>query len=64
MSEKELNPSIVDIRENEIFIEKTVGPYNDIPQNIGRVARILTNEAPNSVERFTIISKERGLMIS
>jgi hypothetical protein len=64
LSEKELNPSIVDIRENEIFIEKTVGPYNDIPQNIGRVARILTNEAPNSVERFTIISKERGLRIS
>lgn len=64
MNAKKLEPESVRIEEQEIIITKNIAPFNDIPINIGRTARILTNEAPDKVERFTIISKDRGLDIS
>lgn len=64
MNAKRLEPESVRIEEQEIIITKNIAPFNDIPINIGRTARILTNEAPDKVERFTIISKDRGLDIS
>ena len=64
MNDKKLNPRQIVIEENEVTLEKEVGPFDDIPKNIGRTTRILTSELPDSVERFTIISKERGIPAS
>ncbi|MBT5185505.1 MAG: hypothetical protein HOH19_13695 [Kordiimonadaceae bacterium] len=64
MSLRKLKPSRVEFLENEIIVEKNVSPFSEIPKNVGRTARILTNEAPDNIERFTIISKERGTNVS
>lgn len=61
---KELSPSAVHLDQDEVIVEKNVGPFIDISKNIGRTARVLTNHAPDSVERFKVISKERGLPVS
>ncbi|MBL4601207.1 MAG: YjbH domain-containing protein [Emcibacteraceae bacterium] len=64
MEEKALKPDEILIGENEISVVKTVAPFIDIPMNIGRTVRILSAEAPDTVERFNIISKERGIKVS
>lgn len=64
LEDRKLSPVAVEISENEMTVTKNVAPFIDIPQNIGRTARLLTIEAPDTVERFTIVSKERGLNAS
>ncbi len=64
LKNKKLSPSAVNVFEDEVMIEKNVGPFIDISKNVGRASRILTNHAPDSVERFKFISKERGIPVS
>ena len=64
MDEKALKPDEILIGENEISVVKSVAPFIDIPMNVGRTVRILSAEAPDEVERFNIISKERGIKVS
>ena len=64
MEARELSPSAVQIENDNIIIEKNVGPFNDIPKNIGRTSRILTNYAPDNIERFKVISKEGSVAVS
>ena len=64
LDDRKLSPLAVEISENEVTVTKKVAPFIDIPKNIGRTARLLTIEAPDTVERFTIISKERNLNVS
>jgi len=61
---KKLSPVSINIASNEIVVTKNVGPFLEIPKNIGRTSRLLTIAAPDSIERFTILSKDRGLHIS
>lgn len=64
MRARELGPDEILIEKDEITVSKNVAPFIDIPTNIGRTVRILSSEAPDSVERFNIISKERGINVS
>jgi len=64
MQSKELKPAKILVEENEITVTKNVGPFDNIPINVGRTVRILSNEAPDTVERFTVISKERDISVS
>ena len=64
LKERELSPVAVELSNDEITVTKNVEPFIDIPTNIGRTVRLLTIEAPDSVERFTVISKEHGLNAS
>jgi hypothetical protein len=64
MEARKLSPSAVQIENDNIIIEKNVGPFNDIPKNIGRTSRILTNYAPDNIERFKVISKEGSVAVS
>ncbi len=64
MKARELSPSAVHIENDEIIIEKNVGPFIDIPKNVGRTSRILTNYAPDNIERFKVISKEDSVAVS
>lgn len=61
---RELSPAAVNLENDEVIVEKNVGPFIDITKNIGRTVRVLTNQAPDNVERFKVISKERGVPVS
>lgn len=64
LAHKELKPIDVKINRDEIIIEKNIGPYAEIPKNVGRVARLLTSMAPDTVERFTVLSSEDNIKVS
>ncbi|HPF47583.1 MAG TPA: YjbH domain-containing protein [Emcibacteraceae bacterium] len=64
MADRKLMPENVVVGQNEIWVTKNISPFTDIPVNVGRTARILTGEAPDDVDRFNIISKERGINVS
>lgn len=64
LKSRKLSPVSVKLENNDAIIEKNVGPFIDIPKNIGRTARVLTNHVPDSIERFKVISKERGVPVS
>ena len=64
MSERKLEVNEILIEKDEITVSKNVAPFIDIPTNIGRTVRILSSEAPDRVERFNVISKERGINVS
>ncbi|MDG1709088.1 MAG: YjbH domain-containing protein, partial [Emcibacteraceae bacterium] len=61
---KALKPNSVDILDDEIVIFKEVGPFIETSKNIGRTSRILSQTAPDNVERFNIISTDKGLKVS
>lgn len=56
----------VDIQpiESSITVWFSQGRYLQIPQAVGRVARILSQIAPDDIERFNIVSVGRGLEAS
>ncbi|MCP5382861.1 MAG: YjbH domain-containing protein [Kordiimonadaceae bacterium] len=64
MADRNLMPEEAVVGKSEIWVSKNVSPFTDIPVNIGRTARILTAEAPDDVDRFNIISIERGINVS
>ena len=61
---KSLEPKSVNIINDEIIIYKEVGPYIETSKNIGRTARILTQTAPDNIERFNITSIDKGIGVS
>ncbi len=64
MKEKELRPVSVSVDIDEVTVEKNIAPFVEVPKNVGRTARILTSEVPDNVERFNIISRDRGIKVS
>lgn len=52
------------LADDEITIVKDVGPYIETAKNVGRVSRVLTNVAPDNVERFNVVSKDKGLVLN
>lgn len=54
----------VNLAGDEIKVVKEAGPYLETAKNIGRVSRVLTNVAPDNVERFNVITKEKGFVLS
>lgn len=54
----------VTLNNDEIKIVKDVGPYIETAKNIGRVTRVLSNVAPDNVERFKIITKDKGIVLN
>ncbi|MBT6330160.1 MAG: hypothetical protein HOJ34_10300 [Kordiimonadaceae bacterium] len=64
MQNKKLKPGKILVKENEIIVTKNVAPFDNISRNIGRTVRILSNEAPDNVERFTVVSKESDISLS
>ena len=54
----------VELNNNEIKIVKDAGPYPEVAKNIGRASRVLTNVAPDNVERFKVITQDKGLVLT
>ncbi|MDG1995820.1 MAG: YjbH domain-containing protein, partial [Emcibacteraceae bacterium] len=61
---KALEPTSVNIINDEITIYKEAGPFLETSKNIGRTARMLTQTAPDNVERFNITSMDKGIAVS
>tara|TARA_B100001939_G_scaffold347617_1_gene369791 strand:- start:8850 stop:11360 length:2511 start_codon:yes stop_codon:yes gene_type:complete len=40
------------------------GPYSQIPKNVGRAARVLSQEMPNHVEAFRIVPQHQGVELA
>ncbi len=59
-----LSPLSVQAGEKTAKVRKQSGPYFPEAKNIGRTARILSREMPDSVEKFTVISENRGIELS
>jgi len=61
---EKLRPLSVSLKSRVATIHKRVGPYKNIPKNIGRTARILTGEMPDYIDAFRIISKKNDMFLS
>ncbi|MGY8984038.1 MAG: YjbH domain-containing protein [Sphingomonadales bacterium] len=61
LNNRKLSPIAVEISNSEMIITKNVAPFIEMPKNIGRTVRILTNDAPDNIEKISILSKSRGL---
>jgi len=59
-----LDPTYVAISERKVLVEKKTGPYNEIPKNMGRAARVLTNTMPDNVDVFDIITTDRDFELA
>ncbi|MCC3859699.1 YjbH domain-containing protein [Pseudemcibacter aquimaris] len=64
LSKRNLKPHSVEIIGNEATIVKGVGPYTELPKNIGRVGRYLTISMPDNIERYNIVTQNDGVTVS
>ncbi len=61
---EKLAPLSVAIEGRKVTVVKKAGPYFNEAKNIGRTARLLTQEMPSQVEIFTLVTEKEGLPIS
>jgi len=64
LNENKLLVDKVTLDKDEVIIIKDVGPYIETAKNVGRVSRVLSNVAPDNVERFKVITKDKGVVLN
>ncbi|PCI47932.1 MAG: hypothetical protein COB49_06515 [Alphaproteobacteria bacterium] len=64
MTKAGLAPVSISVGRQTVEVRKKTGPFFTEVRNIGRTARILTGEMPDSIEEFVIISEQKGMAIS
>lgn len=64
LNENELLVDKILLDKDKITVIKDTGPYIETAKNIGRVSRVLSNVVPDNVERFKIVTKDKGIVLN